>query len=245
VGDGTDWSAAAPLSTAPPLAPNPLDPGVGHPGSRSAAVACPSPKLCAAIDNTGQSFTYRNGAWTAPRAFGTVTSAGTTTALYQTGRIGISCPSSSSCTGVVGTSVLDWNGSSWSLEGSPWAGSLPPSGNGAPEATAIGCPSPTLCAIVSGSGLAFRNGSRTWSPVQILDPGGDLDAISCPTRSFCMAADTGGSVVTWNGTSWSDPVSVIPPARIYTGLDTSVACTSSRFCMVMNADGDYATFAGS
>jgi hypothetical protein len=245
IGDGTNWSTPSALATAPRPAPNPLDPGSGHPGSRSAAVSCPTPKLCTAIDNTGQAFTLRNGTWTAPRAFSSPpTPTGTTVSLYQGGRVGISCASASSCTAVVGTSVLDWNGTTWSLESAPWAPSLPSSGTGTTDATAIDCPTTSLCAIVSGTGLAYRNGTRTWSPVETIDPHGDLDGISCPTTSFCMAVDSAGSVVTWNGTSWSAPVPAIPPARIYTGIGTSVACSSARFCLVMNADGDYATYAG-
>jgi hypothetical protein len=92
--------------------------------------------------------------------------------------------------------------------------------------------------------MSYRNGTTTWAPVRTIDPQGDLDGISCPTTSFCMAVDSGGSVVTWNGSAWSAPVAAIPPAHVYTGMGTSVACAGPKFCMVMNADGDYATYTG-
>ena len=63
--------------------------------------------------------------------------------------------------------------------------------------------------------------------------------------SFCIAADQAGSVVAWNGTSWTPPEQVIPQAIEYPGLGTSVSCPSDRFCLVVNGDGDYATYSGS
>ena len=38
-----------------------------------------------------------------------------------------------------------------------------------------------------------------------VDPGGGLDSISCPSTTFCLASDEGGSVIMWNGTTWSAP----------------------------------------
>ena len=100
-------------------------------------------------------------------------------------------------------------------------------------------------AIVSGSLLSYRHGNGPWSPVEPIDPHGGLDAISCPTTSFCMAADAGGSVTTWTGGSWSAPRAVLPEATDYPGIGTSLSCTRGRFCMLMNADGDFSTYAAS
>jgi hypothetical protein len=108
----------------------------------------------------------------------------------------------------------------------------------------VACPSAGLCAIVSGSGLSYRTGSAAWSPIETIDPRGGLDSISCPTSSFCMAADAGGAVLTWNGSSWSAPRQVIPAPEQYTGIGTTVDCPDAQFCMVMNADGGYATYTG-
>lgn len=247
IGDGTNWSSVVQLSPGPPLAANPSDPGSASPDSREAAVSCPSPKFCAVMDNTGHASVYRDGSWLPTQSIGAPTGTGassSTASLYQTGRIGISCPTSSKCVAVVGTSVLDWNGSAWSLEPAPWT-SAPATGtasDGDTEATAVSCPTTTLCAIVSGTGLSYRNGGGAWSPVETIDPNGGLDAISCPTTTFCQAADSAGSVVTWNGTSWSAPQPVIPQSDEYPGIGTSLSCPSAQFCMIMNADGDFATF---
>lgn len=245
-GDGTNWITPVALKPAAALPANSADPGSGHAGSRHAAVSCTSSKFCAIVDNTGNAFAWQNGSWLTPQAFGT--GAGAAVAMYTSGRVGVSCATPSACTAVIGTAVLDWSGKTWSEEPSPWTPTLSGasvSSTVAGNPTAISCPSSTLCAIVNGSGVSYRNDSATWSPVQTIDPGGTLDAISCPQPSFCLAADVNGSVVTWDGTNWAPPVRVIPAATNYTGIGTSVSCPSAGFCMVINGDGDYATFSDS
>lgn len=243
-GDGTTWSTPAPLGPAPALPTNPSDPGTGHPGSRTAAVSCPTPFLCAVVDNTGHTFTMQNGRWLPAQAFGgpqaLAPSAGTVS-LYQSGRVGVSCPTTTSCTAVVGSSVLDWNGDTWSEEAAPWTASLAP---GAAVPVAISCPTTSLCAVVNGDDIVVRGADHTWTSRQTLDPGRQLDAVSCPSASFCVAVDDSGAVMVWNGKTWSGPTRVIPAATEYPGVGLSVSCPSAQFCMVMNADGDYATYDG-
>ncbi len=244
-GDGTNWSDPAPLPAPPPLPANPSDPGVGQPYARTAAVDCPTPALCAVVDNTGHTYTLRNGTWLAPQSFGQFVGFGTAAtrvALYQAGRVGVSCPSITDCTAVVGTAVLHWNGLVWSQAALPWASSLAP---GTAVPVSIACPTSDLCAIVNGEDIVVRSGGKPWTPRQVLDPGRQLDAISCPSRSFCVAADDTGAIMVWNGTRWAGPTQVVPAATQYPGIGVSVSCPSAQFCMVMNADGDYATFNGS
>jgi hypothetical protein len=240
-GDGTHWSSPNPIPPAPPLPANPSDPGPSSPDSRSIAVSCPAPSLCGLVDNTGHTYTLRDGSWQASQSFGEPDGPnGSTVSLYQSGRVGISCPSNSSCTAVVGSSVLDWDGSSWAQEPSPWTtSSLPESSD-----TAISCLPGGQCLIVSGTGMSLRTPGSGWSPLQDIDPRGGLDAVSCATASFCVAADQAGAVVQWNGTAWSAPQQVIPAAGEYPGIGTSVTCPSAQFCMILNSDGDYATYSG-
>ncbi len=241
-GDGTNWSAPVGLGAAPPLAADPSDPGPGRPGSRSAAVSCPTHTFCAVVDNTGHAYTFQNGTWLAPRSFGVPAVSGAaapTTSLYQAGSVGLWCTSDASCTAVVGAWVLDWDGTTWTEEPTPWT-TAPVAV--APQASAIACPTATLCAIIQGAAVSARVTGKTWSAPETVDPQGGLDSISCPTATFCLAADIHGSVLTWNGATWSAPQQVVPAATEYTGDPTSVSCPNDRFCMVMNGDGDYATF---
>ncbi len=75
-GDGTDWSTPISLSPGPGLATNPADPGPGHPGSRHAAVSCPTPSFCAVVDNTGHAAVLRDGGWSTTQSFGAGGAAG-------------------------------------------------------------------------------------------------------------------------------------------------------------------------
>ncbi len=241
-GNGTTWSPPAPLAAAPVLPANPDAPGPDQTGARSATLSCPTATVCAFVDNTGQAYVLRSGTWLAPQSFGVTAAPGSSeVSLYQPGRVGVSCPDSSSCTAVVGTAVLDWNGSTWSDEPVPWTSSL---ASGTSNPTAIACPTPGQCVIVNGRGFSQRSPGTGWSSEQTIDPHGGLDSLSCPTVSFCMAADEGGSVMAWNGSTWSSPAQVLPGATDYPGIGTFVSCPDTQFCMVMNSDGDYATYAG-
>jgi hypothetical protein len=239
-GDGTNWSAPTSLPAAAALLQgNPADPGAGRPGSRDAAVACPDPTLCTAVDNTGHAEALVSGNWADPAVFGS-----NGVSLYEGGLVGITCPTSSMCRAVVGTSILDWDGNSWTQEPFPWTTSLPAGVSGAPQAAVIGCPTTTLCAILSGTELWVDEPGHPWTPPQTIDPAGGLDSISCPTSNFCMAADEHGSVLQWDGGAWSVPARVVPAATGYTGDPTTVSCSSDRFCMLINGDGDFATYTG-
>jgi hypothetical protein len=248
VGNGTDWSAPMAVPAAPPLPVNPNDPGPDQNGSQSTALSCPTPSFCAVVDNTGQAYTLNDGVWGHPESYGIPAgpggsggSGGGNVSLYQAGRVGVSCPTSSDCTAVVGSAILDWNGSSWSQEQSPWTSTL---ATGSTDPTAIACPTTSWCAVVNGSGVSVRTDGGPWSAEQTIDPEGELDSISCPSASFCVAADQAGGVVSWNGSGWSAPVRVVPEASEYPGIATTVSCPSRSFCMVLNSDGDYATYAG-
>ena len=142
---------------------------------------------------------------------------------------------------MVGSSILDWNGSRWSQEQSPWTSTLD---SGATDPTAIACPTTSWCAVVNGSGVSVRTDGRPWSAEQTIDSEGELDSIACPSASFCVAVDQAGGVVSWNGSRWSAAVRVIPEAGEYPGIATTVSCPNSSFCLVLNSDGDYATYAG-
>ncbi|HYZ52792.1 MAG TPA: hypothetical protein VE733_04680 [Streptosporangiaceae bacterium] len=68
----------------------------------------------------------------------------------------------------------------------------------------------------------------TWGkPVHLAGNGyGDLKAVSCPSATDCLAIDTGGDAVTWNGRRWSAPAAAIRGAA---GL-ASLSCPSTTFC---------------
>lgn len=235
LGDGTTWSAPSTLGVAPTTSPNPADPGPGHPGARSAAVSCPTAQFCAYVDNTGHVATLHGTSWSTPQAM-TVRVGTATVGLFQSGRVGLSCADGSACTGIVGGTVLDWDGANWNVSAAPWGASAT-AGD-----TAVSCPAAGTCVAVHGSTASVRGPGSGWSVPRTIDSNGLLDSVSCPSVTVCAAADAYGDVLRMAGGVWGPAQKVVPTATAYTGDGTSLSCPSTQFCMVINGDGDYATY---
>jgi hypothetical protein len=63
-----------------------------------------------------------------------------------------------------------------------------------------------------------------WSAGQRIGQADAFAAISCPAATFCMAADSGGSVYTYSAGRWSGP------QRLASGALSSVSCATASFC---------------
>jgi hypothetical protein len=111
---------------------------------------------------------------------------------------------------------------------------------------AVSCPSAALCVAVDAFGRVLTStdppgGSQAWTSVAIDDTytsqgeSSGLTAVSCPTTSLCVAADTAGNIVsstdpTGGSAEWT-VWSVDPDSS---GI-TSVSCASASMCVA--ADG--------
>ena len=87
-----------------------------------------------------------------------------------------------------------------------------------------------------------RVGDWTASSV---DPGNYLVSVSCPSTTFCVAADDAGSVVTSTNPSGGPDVWVLATvsnssAFGFTGLE-SVSCSSDSLCVATDDNGDVVT----
>jgi hypothetical protein len=136
---------------------------------------------------------------------------------------GVSCPTTSFClaTGMQNplplgsqTSLVErWSGTQWSID-SAATGAYG-------ESTAVSCPTPTACTVISNypdqqhTGVDHWNGT-TWQPEQLqpTPPGPQLqlDAIACPSVASCVLIGESGYlgeapiayfVQHWNGSRWS------------------------------------------
>ena len=90
----------------------------------------------------------------------------------------------------------------------------------------------TSCVAVdeNGSGLLLWRSGR-WSTPQPVGAGGTLTSVSCPTTTYCLASSAGGSSVTYDGQSWSPPVSIGPEGTY------RVSCPTVTFCAAAGAGG--------
>jgi hypothetical protein len=116
----------------------------------------------------------------------------------------------------------------------------------------VSCSSPSFCAALDNGANAFTFNGSTWSALVNADPNGlsmgegvvSWPVVSCPTTAFCAAVDGGGgNVVTFDGGSWTAPVtidakaanSVSGPVLVFL---MSVSCHSARFCVAGDSIGD-------
>ena len=138
--------------------------------------------------------------------------------------------------------VVDFNGSNDDFDGGV-------------ALQAVSCATATFCVVVDHSGDEITYSDGHWSDVHQVDPGAyggyGLTAVSCPSTQFCAAVggnvDDSGSVVMFNGTSWSSPKTIAaspPPPEGEIGL-VAVSCASSVFCMAADAYGNAYYYDGS
>jgi hypothetical protein len=188
--------------------------------SAASALSCASRTFCVVMDNTGH-VAYDKGSGWSKR-----------TSIDNVGMFAVSCVSSRFCVALDGVSrVLSYNGKRWTT----------PQPIGTPtdpvDATAPGrlsCPVAGFCAALTDHDAAIdRNG--TWTTTANADAH-VLEAVSCASRSFCIAVDKRGNAIVFNGKTWSTPKAVAPSAAYPVGLD-SVSCPTKTFCAAGGSSG--------
>ena len=160
--------------------------------------------------------------------------------------IGVSCPSSGDCT-AVGDSCGDfycarpplierWDGVRWATASAP-----EPAGASWIHMNAISCARPVSCTAVGTYGTATSdflplvehwNGLQ-WAVEQAPSPtityngGGGLDAVSCPTATFCVATGSGNrESEIWDGTHWTLKGWQAPGDAAAVSCATATACVA-------------------
>jgi hypothetical protein len=186
--------------------PQPANPATGG----LIGASCPSRVFCMVVDSTGHELTWHGTRWSAAVVFDPHGTTGP-----------ISCPTASFCAATdTEGQVLMWDNSKWSP---PFE--LAPSPH--QPAPVISCASPTFCAAVS-YGDAFVWNGTSWSSGQYLNTPYDLQDVSCPDPSFCVAIDEVGTAVTWDGSLWGPPITVASDYQTQ-----AISCASRTFCMVI------------
>jgi Fibronectin type III domain len=213
---------------------------------------------------TTEAFAWRSGQIEIPRQ--------TNDGNFGLGLDVVSCPTVSFCMAADDYgSVLAYANNIWSAEdyidsANQSNGFLDSGGYSHNSITALSCVSPTYCVAGDVSGHFMVYNGAGWSPPQEIDSapganygagydGADLDSISCVTTTFCVAVDTVGDELTWNGFSWTqyEPVvyghengfTVAIGNNANNGYEyTSVSCASTKFCVATGGGGSVAIFNG-
>jgi hypothetical protein len=218
--------------------------GIDLPVCRSGVltdVSCASRSFCMAVDSEyGQVVTWDGTAWLGYQTTNTSNNS-------QNTLIAVSCAAHDACAEVGSTTDTDngdtdsmvgrWNGHDWELD------DLGGSNDGFGHATqSVSCPSVTFCMAVGpeygldypdDAGVAIAwNGSR-WGREAYLSPLTNAAAVSCRSRSDCVAinADSlnGTSAATFNGRHWTTTPSA------FHASPAAISCPVSGWCMVVGA----------
>jgi len=101
-------------------------------------------------------------------------------------------------------------------------------------------------ALAAGSALATTaldsaaSASGMWSAPTLVDSGGGLTSVSCPTVKFCVAVDgTGNAVIHKRNNTWEAP----NPIDAGDGGLSSVSCATTLFCMAVDGVGNEKRYA--
>jgi hypothetical protein len=198
------------VSALGPAVPSPSPQGVAY-------LSCGVSNFCAAAPNMNQVAFLSGSSWQPPA---TINAAQGITAI--------------DCTGPTFCITIDGEGNSFAYKGSGWSGNIGAWG----AANQISCVSASFCVAAEGGPSVF-NGS-TWTQPSDIDTQGQLNSVSCASTAFCVMVDSNGAVLTWNGSAFSNPVSIAtePPltGSNASGL-TAVSCPTTTFCRAVDSIG--------
>jgi hypothetical protein len=224
------WTKSAPLVSA------------SIPGSPDAnylaAISCPSLRLCVVGDFRGEILTSthpasRKSSWSAPIPLGPNQDVD-----------GLACPTVHVCVATTGAGLIF---TSTHPTGGPGAWKRQRSyPNGL---SGIACATGRLCVAFDSLGniIVSHNptgGSRAWSTPIRIDDGAELDAISCPSTTLCVAVDMVGFATELNPAghrpTWTSPEVIDPgPDPEHQNVRiTTVSCPMVRLCVAGDENGN-------
>lgn len=202
---------------------------IGAKGSSSSqvnySISCPSSTFCAAVNGDGQFLFRRHGVWSSPRP------------LSMGGSIdSVSCSNQAFCVAVAAGEASVYNGHEWSSPIHMGPGS---------DTYDVSCPKSTFCAAVGASGIPGKKSAlvtfngHSWTTYRTSSTGKLKDrllSVSCASPQLCMAANSDGQILGFNGSTWTPSLSSGPQNLI------SVSCTISKFCMAVTIDGQSVSY---
>jgi uncharacterized Fe-S cluster protein YjdI len=224
-------------------APDAVDPTTDSTGGGIGSMSCPTSSFCVGLDWEGGKVTWNGATWRRNLGFDP-NGAG--------GLMSVSCSSATFCVAVDGSGdYRTWYAGRWIA-----AAEMDPDGGGLES---VSCASDLFCMAVDWNGSAQTWLSGTWRAPAILCPDsnptsagtcykispyvdprtGVLDAVSCPSATFCAAVDGNGNALTGGSPHWQ-PTRIDPIA----GILTSVSCASPKFCAAVDTNGRAVTWNG-
>ncbi|HXB46240.1 MAG TPA: hypothetical protein VNW50_00655 [Streptosporangiaceae bacterium] len=189
---------------------------VDAPAGWLGTVSCTSSSFCMGMDvASGSALRWNGTSWSAPVRIetGPYLDAG-----YD---MHLSCVSAAFCLAV------DANGNSFTYDGTSWS----PAASIGLDATAVSCATSTFCMATAGGQAAVFNGSAWSAPVTISNAD-QIESLSCPSDSFCMAVSAAGLAYTYSTSGWSSSVNAAAPIPL-----VQVSCADTTFCVAVSSTG--------
>ena len=93
-----------------------------------------------------------------------------------------------------------------------------------------------------GAATGYAGAAASWSTPKSIDaqsPYG-LSSVSCASADFCVAVDSNGYALTYDGSAWSTPQNIDSSHHLF-----SVSCVSNSYCAAVDGVGNVLTFNGS
>ena len=209
-------------------------PGIATHTANFSSVSCPTSGFCAAVDDTGNAFTWNGKSWSQGMSIDSTAGTDPNDQLAS-----VSCASSSFC--VAGdnlSNVYTFNGSTWSA-----ADQLNPSNTVATVSFSVSCPTTTFCMAVDGDVNSYTYNGTAWSPPQVINSDSlnpnTIGQVSCASSTFCEAVYNDQSA-TYNGSGWSTPQTLSLPPGTKSGSNPEVSvvsCPTATFCAVGGTTG--------
>lgn len=186
------------------------------PGATASArgASCLSASFCDVVSGSAV-LSYDGSTWSAP-----------TTLPRTKSLLSISCTSSTFCAATGYVFAFTWDGKEW-VKAKPDRKS---------NIWSVSCVSPSFCMASDDQGRALEWDGSDWSSTTVAIPGIAYSrAVSCATDTFCvMAAEKQSAVSTFDGKTWSDPMTIDDPSH---GGLIDVSCPNPRFCTVLDKSG--------
>lgn len=156
----------------------------------------------------------------------------------------VQCPSPTQC------HAVDNQGDFLSYDGTSWTSTFV---NPDHYWGALSCPTATFCVAGDADGNVWTYDSGSWTGPTNISAGVEaqpfsstafpdgISQVSCPPgqTTFCVAVDNSGYAMTYDGTTWSTPVS------IDAGYLVEVSCASTTLCVASDSSGGVVTYDGS
>jgi Zn-dependent metalloprotease len=201
-------------------------------GDKLKSVSCATVWLCAAVNIAGDVVTF-NPAPTAPNLTQTVSSGNVVNASSCVPSTTTCVVSDSKGNAYYATNVSTSANATWNL----WSG---PAGQSPSQAVA--CPSTTVCLLADGKsatgGNLYYATSLGGAFSTAFLPASGVDALSCPSASFCIAAENGWGRFRYSTSPASATWTLKELGEAEATAMKGVSCVSSSFCAMVDSKGN-------